>query len=72
MRGVNPFYMYYTIQEFSLWNTEVRLSVFLFSLRPVQANIDILRLQSITVCSICGKALRHVSDLVVQDTEAQA
>lgn len=49
-------------------------SVFLefVSVHPIQPDTDILRLQPIPVCSIYGKAQGHVSDLVVQDTEAQS
>ncbi len=42
------------------------------SVHPIQPDTDILRLQPIPVCSIYRKAQGHVSDLVVQDTEAQS
>lgn len=44
----------------------------LFCLRPLQPDTSILRPQTISVCSICRRACGHISDLVVQDAEAQS
>lgn len=46
--------------------------LYFLSVHPIQSDTDILGLQPIPVCSIYRKAQGHVSDLIVQDTEAQS
>lgn len=53
-------------------STHLSVPLVFVGVHPLQPDTDILRLQLIPVCSICGKAQGHVSDLVVQDTEAQS